>query len=398
MDKNIENKLREYCQKSRGKCFALRDWINLKMKQFTLLQALECIFNAADGNFQKMDDIISRLSNKKKVYGRTQVYANEEHNSIDIRKNENGELELVGYNTSVPLNLKGQKGNENSRIFRKSDNQTSKTYQNAEEKMYNLGSEVRKLFPNESNVFLTQAMKAIRDYAISHKINPIKVVSLINKNRLVLDDDNFIVKPLRNENVNRKIIVINEDIFNNINDKFEITEYKFFTSIKQFLHDLLVDPVNAKVPIILSNYNYSRSRLIGLLKSNDLLRKSERIVDKDENGNDKIATMQVKYKVPKKNFDRKLRNLYIKLFERNVPEKMADINEDGECCADGITNAESSGQYVQSLSSQKKDNDIDETTSTSSVGNYQYDVPLFGDKESLIRKNGLYGSTSVNKM
>ena len=397
MEKDTENILREYCQKSRSKCFALRDWINLQMKQFSLLQALECIFKAANGNFQKMDDIIARLTNKKKVFGRTQVYSDEQQNRIDIRKDENGDLTLVGYSTDVPLNLKGQKVNPNNRIFRKSDNQTSKTYQNAEEKMYNLGTEVRKLFPNESNVYLTQAMKAIRDYAISHKINPIKVVNLITKGRLILDDNIFIVKPIRNENINRKVIIINEEIFNNINKEIEVTEYKFFTSIKKFLHDLLVDPVNAKVPFILSNNGYSRSRLIGILKSNDLLRKNERILDKDENGEDKVATMQVKYKVPKKNFDRKLRNLYIKIFERNVPENTQEMNEEGDGCMSGTTSAISSGQYSQPIFSYEKDKDIDETTSTSSVGNYQYDVPLFGDKESLVRKNGLYGSTSIKK-
>ena len=40
--------------------------------------------------------------------------------------------------------------------------------------------------------------------------------------------------------------------------------------------------------------------------------------------------------------------------------------------------------------------DIEEDTTTSTVGNYQYDVPFAGDKETLSRNNGVNGSTSIN--
>ena len=39
---------------------------------------------------------------------------------------------------------------------------------------------------------------------------------------------------------------------------------------------------------------------------------------------------------------------------------------------------------------------IEEDTTTSTVGNYQYDVPFAGDKETLSRNNGVNGSTSIN--
>ncbi|MDE5888607.1 MAG: hypothetical protein K2H20_01160, partial [Bacilli bacterium] len=204
----------------------------------------------------------------------------------------------------------------------------------------------------------------------------------------------------------------------------------------------------------------NRSKLINLSKNNQMLFKEEEIVDKDENGEDRTATMRVKYKVPKKNFDRKLRNLYIKMFERNVPEplqiesyqndiffsdiiddkdkrerfkdqldlmkgspltmgvighpehKQTDdaakvynkrIEEEGEggCIGGGTTNASSSGQYSQPsfpMNRRTMYGDVDEDTTTTSVGNYQYDVPFCGDKETLARKNGKGGSISINKM
>lgn len=405
MDKEKEIILKSYFLKSRNKCFALKNWLALKDKQFSLINALNCIYDASDGNFSKMDDIITHLTDKKKNYGRTQVYADENHKIVDIVKNADGVLELIGYDTNSPLTLKGQKVHDNSKIFRKSDSQVSKTYQNAVEKMYNLGSEVRDLFPNESNVFLTQAMKSIREYAQQHKINPNRVVKYIKLKKLMLDDNDFTIKPFTNENREQRVIVITEEVAEKFRNYYQMTEYKFYETIKTFLHDILVDPVNAKPSDILIQNGLNRYKLIVLLRKNNLLIKDERIVDKDENGNDRTATMQVKYKVPKKNFDRKLRNLYIKIFERNVPDKEIfeedKITEDG-AAAMGATSADASGQFSQPVFQMQRrtsyyNKDLEEDTSTSSVGSYQYDVPFIGDKETLSRKNGVGRSISINK-
>ena len=41
--------------------------------------------------------------------------------------------------------------------------------------------------------------------------------------------------------------------------------------------------------------------------------------------------------------------------------------------------------------------EVEEATTTSTAGNYEYDVPFAGDEETLARKNGIGGSVSVNK-
>ena len=135
------------------------------------------------------------------------------------------------------------------------------------------------------------------------------------------------------------------------------------------------------------------------------MEKDERISDKDENGQPKTATMIVKYRCPKKNFERKLKKLYIKLFEKNLPERKHEeqeitvsINEEGEV---GATSAESSGQVIQAFGDvqrRKMPTEIDETTTTFNTGNYQYAVPFGGDKETLSRKNGKGGSVSINEV
>ena len=79
----------------------------------------------------------------------------------------------------------------------------------------------------------------------------------------------------------------------------------------------------------------------------------------------------------------------------------ATENEDGEggACG-GATSAASSGQFTQpfgNVQRRKMPVEIDETTATTNVGDYEYDVPAFGDEETLARKNGVGGSISINK-
>ena len=89
--------------------------------------------------------------------------------------------------------------------------------------------------------------------------------------------------------------------------------------------------------------------------------------DKDENGNPKSATMKVRYAVPKKNFNRNLKRLYIRLFEQNLP-----INEEEGGAMGGATSADSSGQFSQPLFSkpvkQKPYTEVMDEASTTQTG------------------------------
>jgi hypothetical protein len=120
-------------------------------------------------------------------------------------------------------------------------------------------------------------------------------------------------------------IIITEETMEMLRDVKEMTEYKFISNVKAFLSRLMDDPVHADVPDTLALNGYDRRRMIAVLRKNNIIERHEKISDKDENGNPKKATMIVSYKVPKNNLDRKLKKLYIKLFEENVPPK--DINE-----------------------------------------------------------------------
>lgn len=411
---NIEEKIKEYILKNRKKCFALSNWNQIKMKGYSMKEMLECICKAANGSISEMDNIIEHLTAKQNVYGRTQVYAENPITTIDIVRNSNGELELTDYKSDSPLPLKGQHQTHNPKIYRKSDDQVSKTYQNAEERMYDLGKKVRELYPDEDNHFITFAMQAIRKYAAERKIHTDKVVNGLKKGRYKIDSDIWRIVPnVKNENKlfnsNKKTIIINEDTMQRISNEVEMTEQKFHTNIRNFISQLLQDPVNAQPSKIFKLYGYNRYTLLKYLLHYDIIEREEHVSDKDENGEPKTATMLVKFKCPKKNFDRKLQKLYIRLFEKNLPNRKLnlhhedELNEEGDggAVSCGATSASSSGQFIQpfgAVQRRKMPTEIDETTDTNSVGNYQYTVPFGGDKETLARKNGKGGSVSINEM
>ena len=415
---DIDSKIKEYITKSRKKCYALGNWKNLQMKPFSMRDMLVCICKAAIGSLKEMDNIIDHLTAKRKVYGRAQVYADKHVGDIDIVKNQDGELELVGYKPDAPLPLKGQHQSHNPKVFRKSDDKVSKTYQNAEEKLYDLGQKVRELFPGTDNHFITFAMQAIRKYASERKINTDKVVKGLESGRYRIDTDIWRVVPnLKNESKEdhkkeRRIIILNESdvqrlqkISEGYDKEMEMTEQKFHSHIRKFISQILQDPVNAQPSILLKANGLNRSILLKYLLNSGILIRDERISDRDENGEPKTATMMVKFRCPKKNFDRKIQKLYMRFFEKNLPQRQIhlrneEINEEGEGGAiGGATSAASSGQFIQpfgSVQRRKMPTEIEETTTTMNTGNYQYTVPFGGDKETLARKNGDGGSVSIN--
>lgn len=404
MDKEKLNKLNDYYKANKSKCLALKNWIEIKNKNFKLVQALECIYDYANGKYSIITDIIEHLVNYTKTQGRTQVYADDINKKphIDII-GQGDNLELINYNSTEELNKKGQKVERNPQIFRQKDGQVNKHYQNTEERLKNIGAIVRQLFPDVQTSTITFIIQAVRNYSKEKKISYQKVLKKLESNELVFDTRLNILRPSSNEN---KIIVISESVFNQLKEssEMEMTEYKFMSNIKNFLSELLSDPINAQPSFLLISNGFNRSKLIQLLLHNNIIIKDEKICDKDENNQPKTATMKVKYKVPKKDFKHKLKKLYIKNFEKNTPTSNngnMKLDEDGEgAMSCGATSADSSGAFEQpvfGVQRRKIYGGVTETD-TNSVGNYEYDVPFIGDKETLSRKNGIGGSVSINKI
>lgn len=390
MDKEKLDKIKAFARGRGNKIAALRNWLLIKNKTFTLVDALECIWDAAEGKVTEMVKMIEQLTNKRRVHGRTQVYSDERIPEPDIERDSEGNLVLTGYQSDKPKPAKGQRVARNPKIFNQgTDVQVNKSYQRSEERLFNLGEECRKLYPHADNDFLTAFMRCITKYAEEKKISPNKVIERIKKGRIEYIPSLERLRPVVKES--RRVVIINESALNDVTDALQMTEYKFNNNIKRFLSDLLNNPINAEPSKLLQQYGLTRYKLMKQLYSVGLLDKNERIEDKDGEGNFKKAVMVTNYRVPKKGFDNKLQKLYIRLFERNLPPR--HVNEDGG--GEGATNCNSSGQFSQPLFGTLRQESIYETD-TGSVGDYQYDVPCFGDKATLSRKNGYKNSVSIN--
>lgn len=395
------DKIKEYISKNRNKAYALNSWVALKNKSFNVYKALDVIYNAANGNFNEMNNMIDALTAKKHVQFRGQVYNDAGNDLIDIIPNENGQLNLVGYNKSNQR-VKSKPENPNPKIY-KNNGQLTTNYRNAETKITDIGKIIRTAYPTASKEEILRMLGAIRYYSIVSHYNIVKVANdFVNgKLKLILSDNGRWT--LKGNNVREcKKIIFNENklsLFESIDE--EVTYYSFLSHIKSFLKGLLENPSSAKPDSLLLSKGLNRNKLIDLLLRRGIITRDESIDDKNEENN---VSYLVKYNIPKKNFDKKIKRLYTKIFEVNVPQVKENhqivndenidaikdnflppssnkVNEDGEAGMGGATNASSSGQFSQPVFPMQRrkiylPKSMQEATATSTVGNYQYDVPF----------------------
>lgn len=383
-NKGIDDAIKSYLGSSNertSKGFNLKKWVALKNKPFSPMDAMRCIFLEADGSFSKVDEILEKILFVFKTHGRSQVHNTIVHGGVDIIYDEKGNLKLTGLEKYKEENPVGQHRRDTGGFNQSGEK--GKPRQKTEDLVKDMEKEVIDLYPNEHPQYIYLAMRAIREYAAQKKKTTDYVINLLKKGRIILDDDIWRIKPnVKKESISRpKTIIITEDMANSLKKELEVTEYKFNSNVRKFIANLLQDPVNTKVPDLLSHY-FKRSSLLSNLINGGLLVKHERLSDKDENGNPKTVTMMVKYSCPKKDFDRKLKKLFIKLFEKNLPKK--ELNEDGEAGCDATGDNFSAdtdrGSFEEPLFGvirRKMPSEIDETTATGegNVGDYEYAVP-----------------------
>lgn len=98
----------------------------------------------------------------------------------------------------------------------------------------------------------------------------------------------------------------------------EVTFLRFFIELKKFIADLLTDPVHARPSEMLVSHGLGNDKLRHMLRNEGIIVRTEKI---DEPYNEETGKMEsmyyLSYKVPKKDFKKKIRRLYQKLFENN---------------------------------------------------------------------------------
>jgi hypothetical protein len=123
-----------------------------------------------------------------------------------------------------------------------------------------------------------------------------------------------------------KIIYIKEDripefkfLLDESEDKLPF--FDFFREIKKFIVDLLEDPIDAKPGHKLAIRGFTSGKLRKLLRDANVITMKERIDEpRSEETGEIESRYYLSYKVPKKDFKKKVKRLYQKLFESDITE------------------------------------------------------------------------------
>ena len=109
-------------------------------------------------------------------------------------------------------------------------------------------------------------------------------------------------------------------------DDEEVTFFKFFTEVKNFLKKLLDDPIDAKPSSFFKEHGITRSTLLNKMLDRNIIKKKENIDEpNDADGNAK-STHYIQYSVPRKNFEQKIKRLYSYFFENGKKKKSLNEN------------------------------------------------------------------------
>ena len=116
----------------------------------------------------------------------------------------------------------------------------------------------------------------------------------------------------------------------------EMTRYAFISHIEDYLKQLLKDPLHADTDEFLKYHGLNGPDTLSLLlkrsipddETSAILIKKIGIKDNgtDEKGNRLKDSFTIKYSIPRKDYTKKMRNLYINLFENNIIED-SPLNE-----------------------------------------------------------------------
>ena len=107
----------------------------------------------------------------------------------------------------------------------------------------------------------------------------------------------------------------------------ELTFWRFFVEVKKFITELLTDPIHARPSVVLVSHGLDNDFLRKKLQDESVIIKSENIDEPHDEITGKIESRYyLSYKVPKKDFKKKLRRLYQKYVESKVNESFHTPN------------------------------------------------------------------------
>lgn len=188
-----------------------------------------------------------------------------------------------------------------------------------------------------------------------------------------------------------KTIIINERqafILKEANK--EMTYYAFLSHVKSYLKKLLTDPISAQPDDFLKNYGLDGKELNSKLTDNNIIIKNEKI---DSSGDKDMFS--ITYKIPRQNFERKMKRLYSSLFESNIVDEEILVETDCGGAMQGGGGNPNAGQFEQPIFGKpirrktlyvtqeqydKLQSLKEEAVMNTPVGDFGYDAPTFAEK------------------
>ena len=136
----------------------------------------------------------------------------------------------------------------------------------------------------------------------------------------------------------------------------EVTFESFFNNVKSFLSELLTDPLNAKVSDLFTSHGHSQKDLLKKMIDRGLITRKENIKELpyEPNGK-KEAKMIIKYSVPRKNFDKKMRRLYLEMFPEPIEENAMIMETDCGGAMQGGGGNPDAGQFTVRLGTGRRE-------------------------------------------
>lgn len=187
----------------------------------------------------------------------------------------------------------------------------------------------------------------------------------------------------------------------------ETTYGEFKSHTKDFLKQLITKPSTARIDAFLSQRlkekGISQGDFVKKLIDGKVVVRKTKVDDGLGNKGTGKPSYSISYKIPAERFEHNLKKLHISLFEKNLPDDV--ITEEGggatSCAFDGA------GQFIQPMNGGMDEsgvirrktiymteeqfnsliNSLDEATTTTNSGNYQYDVPFPVDSDDPTMKH-----------
>ncbi len=186
----------------------------------------------------------------------------------------------------------------------------------------------------------------------------------------------------------------------------EVTYYEFLTHTKDYLKQLISKPSTARVDAFLekhlSEIGETQQSFLKLLIERGIVEKSVKINDNLETPGAE-PTFSIKYRIPRKKFEWKMKKLHVELFE--LPTSGVLNESEG---VDEATGAASSGQFSQPLFggvvrrkiyiTPEQAKVLGEATTTQTAGDYQYTVPFPAKKDDPAMVHNKPGGISCERL